>query len=56
MEMERREEQYLLQYLKRMHYDLWNTRNDVFISQGSDTKRIKLNSFNRNKQYDTREY
>ena len=34
----------------------WNTRNDVFILQGSDIKRIKLNGFIRNKQYDTREY
>ncbi len=34
----------------------WNTRNDVFIPQGSDTKRIKLNSFIRNKQYDTRDW
>ena len=30
--------------------------SDVFTPLGSDTKRIKLNSFVRNKQYDTREY
>ena len=34
----------------------WNTRSDVFTPLGSYTKRIKLNSFVRNKQSDTREY